>query len=388
MMKARDMFRAWGMTDGKIEAVLPCLQEEDVDDLDMDTYLSDIDEDDDDGFEADELDEYDEYVDSLSDEEIDDLFEGFGRISTPKTVRRAKGKERRKWLKTAGGRKYMQHQNQARRTTGYKIKQKKHQKKVKARGGTKKGYIFRESLRGGPEMGKSLLENVMEIAEAIDRDPEARFEEFATAFNRIADLGELAAMRLMEEEDGEDAALDVLDLSLAAENVLKNMEEMDGTLSDEEDRELEETLADAMDSVGEYMSRYGLLDEDSDLGEDSDEDDDLDDDDDDLSEAFHATASELREARPSKSAGRFLLNPSKRKKVKGRSKYAKAGMTSKTKAMVQARGDVRNKEALLGYLKMVKAGKLAPGQPILTSKSGKKLNKGARAAMKRGASKR
>jgi hypothetical protein len=43
------------------------------------------------------------------------------------------------------------------------------------------------------------------------------------------------------------------------------------------------------------------------------------------------------------------------------------------------RKDVRKPEALLGYLKMVKAGKVKPGQPV-GSKGGKKLSSGAMAA--------
>lgn len=236
---------------------------------------------------------------------------------------------------------------------------------------------------GLPTMHESLMDELGVLAESIEREPVSRFNEYVEAFNHIADLGEMAAMEFLDEDD--EAAAELLGLSLRAESILKEMEEMGGALDAEEDAELEATLADAMEDVGILWDKYGLLAEDEDPEDDEDEDEELEEDEIyDGENPFLDAASSLREARkqrPAKTAGRKVVKagaPTVTKK--GRSKWAKS--TTSSRQQLRGRSDVRDPEALLGYLRKVKAGKVAPGQPLATSKSGKPLNKGARAAQK------
>jgi hypothetical protein len=211
------------------------------------------------------------------------------------------------------------------------------------------------------------------------------FDEYVTAFNHIADLGELSAIKVFDED--EDAAVDLISLSLGAEQMLKLMEDMGGALDEDEEAMLEEVLADAMEDVFTLMEEYGLFIEDDEDEDDLEEEEDIDDEDDYEGNPFLDAAAALREAkgakkgaRPPKGKKRFVLKTNSREAKKGASKWGKG--STKAKKQIVGRGDVRNKEGLLGYLKLVKRGLLAPGQPIMKDKKGKPMNKGARAAVK------
>jgi hypothetical protein len=231
---------------------------------------------------------------------------------------------------------------------------------------------------GMPTMHESLMDELFTLNESIEREPTSRFEEYVEAFNHIADLGEMAAMEFLDEDD--EAAADLLSLSLQAEAILQEMEDMGGALDADEDEELEASLADAMEDVGVLFDHYGLLAEDED--EDYEDEDELDEDEIyDYDNPFLDAAAGLREAkRPAKTKGRKVLNPGSTKTKKGRSKWGKS--TTSSRQQLRGRADVRNVENLLGYLKKVKAGKVAPGAPLARSKTGKPLTKGARAAQK------
>ena len=122
--------------------------------------------------------------------------------------------------------------------------------------------MFRESTND--VRFSSLMEDVAELAHALDHDPEDRFGEFATAFNHVADLGELAAMNVMDEDA--DVAKELLALTVGADDVLRRMEKMGGTVTKDQDAMLEATLADAMDCVGEMMSTHDILEDNDDDG--------------------------------------------------------------------------------------------------------------------------
>lgn len=316
--------------------------------------------------------------------------EGFVKLR-PLAVRRKAAKAAKIRRRSGSGKQAYLHQLKMAKTGVAKQKRKKHYKLLKARGGPKKGSrmmtaSFDNPGKGLKIMSEKLMQNIMQLAEAIDRDPEDRFDEYAEAFNHIADIGELAAIQLMDVD--EEAAKDVLNLSLAAESVLKHMESLDGALTEEEDADLEETLQDAMESVGEYMTEYGLITEEDEEDDDEDEDEDDDDleedylngdEDDDLLSAFR-TLKEARaavKAKGKKGRGKKEIKrmaPPKSRKImtakgikrkKGASNWSKKNPAGNASSkQIANRGDVRDKEALLGYLRQVKMGKVAPGQSL------------------------
>lgn len=299
-------------------------------------------------------------------------------------VRKKAAKAARLRRKSGAGKAEYLNQLRLARSSMAKTKKRKHYKLVMARGGPKKGHRFMTASvedpgKGLEIMSEKLLESVMQLAEAIDRDPQERFDEYVEAFNHIADIGELAAMQLME--DDEEAARDILNLSLAAESVLKYMEGLGGSLEEDEDAELEETLAEAMESVGDYMAEYGFLVEGSEDGGDGDDDDEdeIAEDDADLLSAFTA----LREAKAAKAKkmgaargkkvvsrvqspkSRKIMTAKGIKRKKGSSAWGKRNTSpNASRKQIMNRGDVRDTEKLLGYLRQVKMGKVAPGQPL------------------------
>ena len=274
---------------------------------------------------------------------------------------------------------------------------------------------------------EALLESINDLAQSIDHDPTGRFDEYVTAFNHIADLGELGAMKIMDED--EEAACDVIRVALEAEDVLKTMEEMDGALTVEEDEILEGILADAMEDVATTLETYGLFEgckkrnrkgqksqddeedgadeedveedvEDIDEQDEGDDEEDMEDEeeddeedveedvDEDISESASMlmdAAEQLREAKgpkaekkPPKSKKRMLVVNGKLKSVSTPSRWSKMNRApGASKKQVMLRKDVRKQEALLGYLKKVKAGTVAPGM----HSSGKGLSKGAAKAV-------
>jgi hypothetical protein len=264
------------------------------------------------------------------------------------------------------------------------------------KGGTRVRRIVKDDFNIRSEdssLSESLIQEIAILAESIDRDPVDRFNEYAQAFNYIADLGELLALRYMGEED-EKAALGVLDLTVQAEDILKAMDKMEGAVTVEQDEKLERILSKAMDEVAEEFEIWQLIESEieGDEEEDLDEDESLDDAEDvdeegegkeeeDGEHPFPDAVDAIAEAKRGKKQQRRMLL-SKPKKVGGSSKWGRAHKGGATKRQIALRGDVRNPEALLGYLKKVKAGKVAPGQPIMTGKGGKPLSRTARAAVK------
>jgi len=218
-------------------------------------------------------------------------------------------------------------------------------------------------------MSEGILENLAVLAESIDRDPKSRFDEYVEAFNYIADLGEILAMRALEEDENE-AASDVLDLSLGAEAMLKEMEEMGGALTPDEDEYLEEALDDAMEDVEEVLEAFGVVGPEDEEDEDEDEDEDEEeategyeyDDEDGL---FEAAAKKYKMFRGKKVIKRPKL---KGKGVgikvgKGKSAYSKISLADR-KAIIDKRSDFRKKKAMIAYLGMVKRKKIKPGQSL------------------------
>jgi hypothetical protein len=396
--------RRMGLSDREIHSSFPSLMEgKDEDEMDLedefsgenedfeeDAYLSDMT-----GGEDDEDGTSDSFIESLSDDVLDviaeeqGLGEGFVKLAQA-GVRKKRRRKMKKWLKTAAGQRYMMKKLRMSKSSAGKMKQEKYRRRSKARGGPRKGYRMEDM---GGDSTSALMESISELASSLDHDDEGRFDEYVEAFNHIADLGEVAYMNLIDED--EDAAKDVLNLSLAAEKVLKKMEDMDGSLTEEEDVMLEETLADAMESVGEYMEKYDLFEGsgegEDDLGFKEEDDLDFDEEDEGLGERFDVSdrtksfflaAEELREARGRGSAkrqarksGRKLLGPGMRK-VGGKSQWSKKG-SKITIGKLKARKDVENPKALYKYLALVKRGIYAPGQPTKgnAGKKGRSLRK-------------
>jgi len=361
------------MVSEKTEADL--LSEDQEEDFGDDVYLSDL------------VDEMEEELDSDPSEEDeleeDALLEKLVRLHKGTAKQRRQAKQYYKRNKS----KINRAMKRKRRTGAYKRHQAKLNKMSKGGVRTRRVVSHREDPGAGrPSMHEDLLNELNVLAEAIDREPRSRFDEFVEAFNHIADLGEMAAMQVMDED--EEAAMELLSVSLKADAILKEMEDLGNALSLEEDEELEATLAEAMEEVGLLFEEHGMLamlsEDDEESEEDGDFEVDFDEDDleeDETSNPFLDAVAGISEAkRGAQTKGRKVLNPSSTKTKKGKSKWSKS--TTSSAAQLRGRADVRNKEALLGYLKKVKAGKVAPGQPLAMSKSGKPLSKGARAAQK------
>jgi len=239
-------------------------------------------------------------------------------------------------------------------------KRKKRQAKMPP---AKKGYRRVQSWFNydgeGDEMREDILENLSILAEAIDKDPTDRFNEFVEAFNHIADIGEILTLRYHEMGE-EDMAEDAIQLATSAEGILEQMEELGGALTLEADAALEQALAEAMEDTAEYMSDFEELAEEY---EDLDEEDFDEDEDDEPSDILSAARRIAEAAKVAKGKGRLK---GKAKKGKGKKKKKKAKMgqikkkTSKLskfeKALTKSgsgkkRKDIKNPEALGGYLR-------------------------------------
>lgn len=266
-----------GLTEDAINETFPELNEsaEDEEEVDQSTgdedtgdlgeigYLSDDDDEELEEAEDEDDDEVDleEAVDKLTDDELDEiavdagLEEGFIKLASV-SKRKARRKKMKKWLKTSQGRQYMAKKTRKSKTAVAKKQRKIHAKKLAARGGSKKGKMFRENdIPNAFE--SSVLEDIAELANAMDHDPGEQFESFSTAFNGLADLGELAAGSIISEN--EDVARAFAGVAVGAEAVLREMEKMDGIVTLQNRRMLESTLADAMDNVGTLMSKHNVL---------------------------------------------------------------------------------------------------------------------------------
>lgn len=83
-----------------------------------------------------------------------------------------------------------------------------------------------------------------------------------------------------------------------------------------------------------------------------------------MREAAKAARKAKRKKQPRKVVRKKKAKKGKKKAKKSGSAWAAAGGDSKKQIMgKQKRKDIRDPEAFLGYLKKVKAGLVAPGQP-------------------------
>lgn len=386
-------FEAMGLTEDQIGRSLNYMGEAtveaEVDDQEVsdDAYLSDLPdeedlqtEEDDEDLDLDlDLDEDDE----LSEEERleDEMLERVVRLKRGTAKQRSKAKRYYKTHKAQISRAM----SRLRKKPAYKKRQARLQKMSK--GGSRTRRVLShvdDPGKGNSSFAEGILGELQVLAEAVDQEPRTRFDEFVDAFNQIADIGELIAMDI--SEDDSDVAGEFVGMSLKAEGILKHMETLDGALSEEEDAELEETLADAMEEVGALFDKHEIVfesdEEDSGDEDEEDPEEDLEEDEEDEGNPFSGMADALREARPPKQKGRKLANYAKPKTVKGASKWGKMNPSGASRRQLAGRKDVRNVEAMLGYLKKVKSGKVAPGQAIAYSKKGKPLSRTARAAKK------
>lgn len=358
-------FQRMGLSEREAGKALSFLKE----DTDVDSEEEETEEDsfEDDAYLSDLMGEDDEEDDELDDD--DAMIERIVRLhkGSAKQRRAAKAyyRKNKSKIRRAMGKK--------RKTGAYKRRQKKLSKMSKGSGRS------RRVIEGEMEENQ-ILDDLALLAESMGDEPTSRFDEYVEAFNHIADLGEMAAMQIMEED--EEAALELLELSLKAEAVLQDMENMGGALLEDEDDMLESSLADAMDEVGEMFENHGFLeesDEDEDVDEDEDWDEDWDEDEDEEMDEeenpFFDMADELREARgkkkvvrPAKRKSRKVLNPDSVKTKRGPSAWGKLHGPGASKKQLAGRKDVRNKQALLAYLAQVKAGRVAPGQPLKSAK--------------------
>lgn len=365
MKTLEEDFQKMGLSATEIRESLDVVQEKkaDLEAEDSEDDFGDLDEDDF-GYE-------DEDEDDLDDEEMDERVQRMkkgsakSRKASKASYRQNKAKIKRK-MKTK------------RKTSKYKRHQAKLSRAPKA-SGVRVRRVFddvEDPGNGRNSLHESLMDELNVLGESLEREPASRFDEYVEAFNHIADLGELAAMRVMEED--EDAAADLVSVSLDATSVLEQMEEMGGALSSEEDDMLEEALEEALTDVGEKFELYNLLNEDEDEDEDGDELDE-DDDDDYSDNPFLDAANGLREAKKqSKDAKNKALLKSKSmvtpKDKKERGKFASitrqnAKIPDK-KGNVKLGKNVRDQGALLNYLRNVKAGYVEPGEELGKEKLG------------------
>ena len=320
-------------------------------------------------------------------EEDDDLGEGLKRTRTHKTSAAAKRKSKQYYK----GHKQAISRKRRRRAKSSAGKRSAALLARMPKGGSRvRRVVSDRDVSTGGGLHEGLIGELCSLAEAIDRDPSDRFQEYVEAFNYIADLGELLALRAINEDEDAEAAEIVMGLSVMAEDVLRGMSDLDGFLTPEQDAQYEETLNEALEDVWGALSAFELLSEDDDddfeYEEDDDQDEDfydedLDESSDEMEQSILDIAYELREAskgaksqpRPPKGKKRKLLAPGKTITVKGDSAWGDTHGAGASKKQIAGRSDVRNQEALLNYLKLVKSGKVAPGQ---------KVNKGAMKAMK------
>jgi hypothetical protein len=308
---------------------------------------------------AEELDE--EYLDLLR--ELSALEEGAivqrMKKGTAKARRAAKAYYRKMKAKISRGMK------RKRKTSGFKRRQAKLARAPKASGARTRRVVSDRDVPAS-NMHEDIMESLGELAESLEREPTTRFDEYAEAFNSVADIGELLCLRAVNEDELE-LAQEAYALTLFAENALRGMEELGGALIQEDDEELEEALAIVMEELGGALEDFNLF-EDEDL-EDDELDEDFEDEDFELDEGRGAKTAK----RPKPAAGRLIMKGGMPKKVKGKSNYSKTMGGAKPR-----RKDWRNKAAMIGFLRKVKAGKAAPGHPAskFTDKKGR-FNLGA-----------
>jgi len=320
-------FRRLGLSEDEIRESMPYVGEDKEADVDLEDQESDF--------------EDDAYLSDLVDDEDDEeLDEGMRVVQMQKMSAKEKRKARQRYKKDKA--KIARTQKRKRKTAAYKRRQAKLAAMPKA-GGIRKRRIVSDV---DVDTTEGILESLSELAESVNRDPVSRFDEYVEAFNHIADLGELAAMRVMD--DDEDAASDLVTLSLSAEAVLQEMEDLGGALSLEEDEMLEEALAQLLEDVGDKFDTYGLLSEEE---EEELEEEELEDDD----NPFLNAANSLREA-----------------KKKKKNKYPDEDIEDAEDDELEKEWGIRDVGKFLGYLRDLKAGRKGPSKPKKAKKAKKK----------------
>ena len=255
---------------------------------------------------------------------------------------------------------------------------KSHMRKLNMMGKAKKGY--RRTLENE--------DSPLHVIESLIRESEYNFSEKYDDLQEGLELVCRVAEGLKDFSEDVDfvECCDAL-IEMASED-LSLMEDNCGVMSYEDGTSLEERYYDLHDGA---VMLFDLVtededdddfededfededfdednDEDTEEDEDFEDDDDDDDDDEDLEEA--EAAKNLGRQKKSKTSGkkkhktvtRRLLRTKGSKKVRGKSNYG--NQKALTKSMVNQRKDVDSPQALLGYLKQVKLGKVAPGQPL------------------------
>lgn len=289
------------------------------------------------------------------DEDVLDVLEGY-RYERKRKLSSAEKVQGEQYRRSSAGRMAARMAGMEARKPQKRLQRKKTAKKMGKLGPAKKGFRRVQSWTDydgkGDEMREDILENLSILAEAIDKDPTDRFNEFVEAFNHIADIGEILTIRYHEMGETE-LAEDAIELATNAEAMLESMEELGGALTLEEDADLEEALAEALEETAAYMSEFESLMED----EDEDEDDEMDEDEDDVSDILRAARSIAEAAKMAK--GKKKLKGAAKKFQTGRKKKAKLGSvkrkTSKLskfeKTLTKGRTDIKDPEKLGGYLR-------------------------------------
>ena len=220
----------------------------------------------------------DGFDDELDDFEVEDV-DALNIVEAMKKIKKLRGKEKMKavwYRRSAMGKKSAKKQARLHRLGSYKKKAAKRRKKLARAGGPKKGFRRVVSSRDyeGGSLTEALIENLQELSESVDYDGGERFDQYVEAFNHIADLGELMALRYNEMGE-EDLAEDVIGIAILAEEVLEEMEDFGGVVDLDEDENLEEALSEAMEIVGDQLAEYSEITENEDYDDDDDEDDEL-----------------------------------------------------------------------------------------------------------------
>jgi hypothetical protein len=309
-------------------------------------------------------------------EDLDDEDDEETILEAYKRVKRLRGKEKvksKKYRRSAAGKKAALKQKLRRKKPGVKRQMAKRRKKLAKLGKAKKG--FRRQLAASTEHvgseqevneSSALVENMQELAEAIEGNSVGQFQGYADAFNRVADIGELLTLRGHDLKESE-LAVEAAELAESAETVLNMMEEgiEDRQLSEDDEELLQEALEIATAQVAELMEEYNVLvesfEEDEDLEElDEDfeeEDEDFEEEDEELDEArakgkvrkmTHGKATAMaRDVKKSRSKQRAVKKH--RKKTKSGSEILPKNYTDAFKN-VSARRDVRDPEKLAGWI--------------------------------------
>ena len=160
-----------------------------------------------------------------NEEDEEDLDEAFSRQRTHKSTAKERRLSRMNYMSNKSAIK------RKRKLKAHSAAGKRHAKllaKLPKLGAHMRRVFTDKDVPNEGKLSESILEELSYLAESIDRDPVSRFDEYAEAFNNIADLGELLALRAVTEDNDEEAGELVIGLSVRAEDVLREMEEMGG----------------------------------------------------------------------------------------------------------------------------------------------------------------